>query len=238
MSSEPRHRRRAALVGTGSSGGQALVGAVAVGLSIAGLAGTAPGTLAALCAVVLGIAVLFESGALLAYYGEAQEELQATHQRGAVMGSVVAEGLLGLAAVILGAIALLGVADGALVEIGVLVLATALLLGGGLVTGTALVTGAFDEDRSEHRLGRVVAGTGSLEGIVGASAMVIGVLALIGVGRDPVLALVGYLLLGAAELITGLAVAARFGRLSRPDREPRHPRGPGGRISEHQLHET
>lgn len=235
MSSDPRQQRRTARVGTGSSGGQALVGAVAVGLAIAGLAGTAPLVLAPLCAVVLGIAVLFESGALLAWYGEAREELEVTHQRQAVMGSLAAEGVLGLTAVVLGALVLLGLGGDVLVDVGVIVLAMALLLGGGLVTGTALVSGAFEGRRPSHRLGQVVAGTGSIEGIVGAFALVLGVLALIGVAPDPVLALIGYLLLGLAQLGTGLAVAARFGRLTRSDREPPGPRGP---IATHDLHES
>lgn len=236
MGSDPRQQRRAARMGTGSSGGQALVGAAAVGLAIAGLAGAASPTMAALCSVVLGIAVLFESGALLAYYGEAREELETTHQRGAVMGSMVAECVLGLTALLLGALTLLGVGGEVLIDIGVIVLSMALLLGGGLVTSTAFVSGAFDEGRLEHRLGRVVASMGSIEGIIGACGMVIGVLSLIGVVQGPALALIGYLLLGVAQWMTGIAVAARFGRLARRDRRP--PGGPTGTLTEHHLRET
>lgn len=229
-----RRRWRGATV---SSTVQALAGIVAAVLAGMGLTGTSPLLMAQVCAIVLGVALTLEGVALSVHYLEARRALEVSGEKVPVGSGVSAEFLAGAAAVVLGALALLGIEPLTLAYVAVIVLGAGLLFGGGLVANTSRISGHGVDTRDEYRAARAAAGAGGAEGVVGAGAIVLGILAVIGVGAPLVLALAAHLALGIAVVLSGTSLAGRLGVLARDSdqaEEDRH----HGRLSDHYLRET
>lgn len=236
----PVDRRRIRIAGAGSSAAEALAGALALILAIVGLAGNAPLVMAAACSILVGGALLFEGDALTAHYAEAQRELEVTKQKAAVGGGVSAEFIAGAAGVVLGVLVLIGVAPNVLVHVSTILLGAGLLFGGGLMANSYRIDGHHWQSKREHRAAQAAEGAGNAEGIIGAGVVVLGVLALIGVGNPLTLSLVAYLALGAGVLVGGSAIAARLGMLARRTEDHRDIHHGFGRgvLSDHDLRDA
>lgn len=219
MATELEKEEKARRLGSRSAIVEALAGALAVVLSILGLVGVLPNLMAQVSAIVLGGAILLEGSALSAHHAAARHALEGGREVGVGSG-VSAEFIAGASGVVLGILALTGVQPQVLIPVAAIVLGSGLLFGGGLVAGTLEVSGRPSESRREHRVGRAAAGLGSAEALVGAGAVVLGILALVGVGVGYLtLSLVAFLALGAGVLLGGTALAGRLGVLARRDRE-------------------
>jgi hypothetical protein len=159
--------------------GEAIAAVAVIALAIVGLAGVFSETLAAIATIVLGAGILVEGG----FFASASATVE--ERRLAESGSYLSADFLGgIAAVVLGILALLGIYSSTLLAIAVLVLGAAFLLSSGA---------AFDF--GGHALG-------------GLAAVVLGILAVVGLDR-PALILVALLVLGAMRLFSGAAIGSR-----------------------------
>lgn len=159
------------------------LGAVAtIALAIVGLAGAYAPTMAAIAVIVLGAAIWIEGGAFAMSHAEAV----GTERRSqAWTEGVGAEFIGGLAGIVLGILALLGIAPMTLLAVATLALGTTFLLSSGLGIGS---------------------GSQIVFGLAGA---VLGILAVVGL-NSLTLVLVALACLGASALFNGASTSARF----------------------------
>jgi len=194
---------------TGGSAFQALCGITAGILTILGLATVAPVTMAAIAAIAIGVGLLFEGSALAMRYRRLPEEL--TEGRWATMELI--EGTAGqffggLAGLVFGILALVGVAPAVTLPIAVLLFAIALLTG----SGTTLRLSNLQDRPEAHRwVGyRVVTSAAAgFQVLLGLAAGVLGVLALIGT-TPIILSLVALLVTAVAVVVSGAAISGRI----------------------------
>ena len=163
----------------------AMVSIAVIALAIVGLAGALAPTLAAIATIVTGAAILIEGGSWEAgiAVAAAGSEARAT----ALSRSPSAEALGGVAGIVLGILALLGIVPETLVSVAVLVFGATLLLSGSPFSEKAWFSGAAD--------GQLLLGLG---------VSVLGLLAVIGISQMSLI-LVGLLVLGVAGLFGGSA---------------------------------
>ena len=205
-------------VATGSST-EALGGIAVVVLAIIGLAGIEPRFMLAIAAIVVGVSLLFESGAVAADYSQILADSGGSTKvaNAEVGGGVTAEMMAGAAAVVLGVLALLDIDPQVLMASAAIVLGAGLLMGAGLTSrlNSVRVLGYAPEHETMQRATRdaVTASAGG-QVLIGIAAIVLGILALVGF-VPMVLNLVAMLALGAAVLLTGSAVGGRMYALLR-----------------------
>lgn len=155
-----------------------------IALAIVGLAGVYPITLAAIATIIAGAAILLEGKT---FEGVHAENLD---QSGTGLNGMSAELLGAIGGIVLGILALMGVASVTLMSVAVLVFGVTFLLSG------AVGSQSFQGARDGHLL-------------FGLSITILGLLAVIGL--SPVtLVLVGLLLLGGGGLFGGSVKALRM----------------------------
>jgi hypothetical protein len=197
----------------GGSGTEALGGAAAAVLAILGLSGVFPAFMMSIAAIVLGVALLFQGGAVAAEY---RRLMDASSEQGRVAqlelgGGLGIEVLAGGCALVLGILALLGLASTILVSVATIVIGTGVLLSSGVLT--RLNDAKFAQ--AEHSLTyeklshEAVSTSAALQVLVGVSALVLGILSLIGV-QPHLLNLVAELAVGSAIFLSGSAIAGRM----------------------------
>jgi hypothetical protein len=159
-------------------------GLVVIVLAIVALAGVSTGVLASIAAIVIG------GGMMAQAFNSAAEHLKATagdtsgaQRRGEFGGEILVDCLCGLAGIVLGILALVGIGAAHLLAAALIVYGGGLLVGG--VAGARL-PGAF--------------AAGGMELLIGLAAVVLGILSVLMAG-SPVLVLVGFLAVGAALLL-------------------------------------
>jgi hypothetical protein len=219
MATEPYQQQEpyksAELVG-GASGAEAIGGAGAVVLAILGLAGLFPEHLAAVATLAVAVALTFEGGALTTKCRKLIAETT-TKSIGAIEvgGGMTAAFLSGLAGIALGILALLGIASNMLMPIAAIVFGAGLLLSSGTTQRLNSLAAMVEEHTSHaHDTAREVAREAVSAGVgaqvlVGLGAIVLGILAL--VGMVPLtLTLVAMLSLGGAALFSGSALTGRM----------------------------
>ena len=202
--------RKTAKVIAGGSLTEAIAGLAAAALAILGLAGVLPGYLAAIATIAVGVALLAQGGAAAAKWSRIVADTPGAEwdPRGEIGSGMTGEILGGAAGLVLGILALIGLAPQILIPAALLAFGGAMLVG----TGTTVDLGASRAsvgsarfERSSREVTVVASGTQMLIGI---AAIVLGILALIGV--DPLtLSLVGLLASGASILFSGSAVSSR-----------------------------
>lgn len=176
------------------------IGAFAtIALAIVGLAGVLSATLAAIATIVIGASILIEGGAFTAGAATFNRSEGSTLE---TSGGASASFLGGVAGIILGILALLGVAWATLVSVAV------------LVYGASFMLSSISAERFSSTVGTQGAGaelsTAGTSGhfIVGVAAVVLGILAVVGLSQLT-LVLVGLLCLGAGALFSGSALGVR-----------------------------
>lgn len=190
--------------------GEAVGGAAALVLAILGLLGLLPMTLAAIAMIALGVGLLAGGAALSRRYVGGVPSAAASRARQEIVGALGMQAMAGIAAIVLGVLALLRVSPALLLGIGVLVLGGALLAAGGAMGRLARSArwmraepGRYVETDSWYPA------TGWWEAEVGIGAVVLGILAL--TGHSPLaLTLIALLCVGAALLVGGTLIAARL----------------------------
>ena len=175
---------------------EALAGLGVIILAVLGLAGLLEQTLAAVATIVLGVAFLALGAVVVAWYATAE---------GAPTSGVAIELLGGLIAIILGILALLDVVPLILVAVAIVVLGASLLLGSSVMRRAVATAGQAQE---------AVLATASAQALIGAAAIVLGILALVGIQRE-ILILSALLALGAGVLMGSVAATTKLMRLVR-----------------------
>lgn len=189
----------------------AIFGSIAmIVLTIVGLAHINPGLLGAIALIVAGIVLLFRGAALNNQFAKM---LGATGvDTGGGGGSV---GLLtGIAAIVLGILAAIGLASDTLVAVGVIVAGVAFIMSAGLASRmAALRVHASDADEHTKRAAEeMLSGSMSAQKLAGVAAAVLGILALVNLAPG-VLVLVALLSLGATVLMSASAAGGRMSSL-------------------------
>jgi hypothetical protein len=201
------HMRTGSLVET-------LAAAGAVVLAILGLAGLLPTTMMTVGTILLGAAVLFQGGAVAARHRrliEGTAEPGAAHLHAAVVhGGLSAESLAGIAGIALGIIALLGAIPITLCAVALIAIGAAEVFGSGATHRFSALPMQSPEagSHARHWMHGALSLSAGAQLFVGVGAVVLGILALLGL--EPMsLVLVGILAVGGALLLGGSAIGAR-----------------------------
>jgi hypothetical protein len=193
----------------GGSTTEALGGAAAIVLAILGLVGILPNVLGSIAIIAVGAALMIAGGAIAASFNRVVEANAAPGvTRHAVVRGMGGEAMAGVAGIVLGILALIGVATPVLMPI------SAIVLGAGLLMASGAMARLESVMRTENTTGggvvhdTVYAATGT-EVLVGVGAIVLGILGL--AHHDPTtLSLIAMLAIGATVLLSGSSLAARF----------------------------
>ena len=183
-----------AKVMVGGFSAEAVAGAGAVVLAILALCGVLPRILTAIGVIALGAAFLCQ-GAAVAY-----NSFKASVTP--VGTGTNAETIAGVAAIVLGILALVGIAPLSLVAI------SAIVFGGGLLFGTRAGYAVTTQTGSAGQLAVPTGASGS-QTLIGVGAATLGILALVGI-IPAVLEQVAVLCVGAGALLGGGAITGRM----------------------------
>jgi hypothetical protein len=192
-------------------------------LAIIGLAGGLPLAMMSIATIVLGGAILLDSAAITARYAHLVRDTwggEARVTKAEVGTGLSAESLAGIAGIVLGILALLGYMPETLCAVALIV------FGGGLMLGSlarrrfhATSAEHFGEGASHTAMRALHEATGVSSGgdvLIGVGAVVLGILALLGV-YPLTLVLIGLLAVGGAVMFSGGLLGAKtfhFPRLS------------------------
>ena len=193
-------------------------------LAIIGLAGWRPELLAGVATIVFGAALLIQGGTLLSEYsqvftpaGAMQTAADAFSGDGlAVMFPV------GIAGMVLGILALLGVASFALTSISVIAFGAALMLSAQSVRRLYLMQAELRRasvGRSSVReflAGEMASGSAGIQFLTGLAAVVLGIIAVAGVHNE-MLTLVSLLIVGLTNIISGSTLSGLVLSFMRPE---------------------
>lgn len=197
--------------GTAGASFTEAIGALgAIVLAIVGLAGMLAYTLAAIATIVVGAAILLEGGATTSGCRQIVSRMGGQGQCWELnRGFLTAEFMGGIAGIVLGILALLGTYPATLLAAAVIVFGATFLLTGAAVSQLNWLMGLPSHELVQEtaRPGAVVGSDGQL--LVGLGAVVLGVLAVIGLS-PLTLILVGLLSLGVAELFNGSGLGHRM----------------------------
>lgn len=208
----PEARHIAMSVGTDSTA-EIIGGAAAIMLTILGLANVAPDLMLAIATIAIGIALLFEGGSIAAEFTQLVSRTADNTFQTVEMGSgMTAEMLAGIAGIVLGILALLGLVPLILSASAVIVYGVALTLSSGMTM--RLNDLKFEETEVTHQRTQklaheAVTATVGTQILIGLSAGVLGILALVGIAST-VLVLVALLAIGTSLLLSGGAVGGRL----------------------------
>jgi hypothetical protein len=184
---------------------EVVASAVGIVASALGLIGRIPVVMACLAVLAVGAAMFAQAIGMAIRWNDLLSRFAGRHARSVSLGigATLAGGTIGI---ILGALALAGVAPLVLVAIAAIVFGLALIFGGPAQQDVvALPPEAF---RYED-LGRTSSG---LMVIVGVASTILGVVAMFGVGPVVTLGLIAMLIVGGAELVAGATLSSKFQR--------------------------
>jgi len=208
---ETEHEKKIEMKRKSGIGGVAVETLAAVGavvLSIIGLAGLFPVEVAAVAAIAVGVALLFEGMAIAV---ELRPHSEAFAPKTGTAGEIGVESLAGLGAITLGIIALVGVASPF-----VLLAVTAIVVGAGLIFAAhplaeathSLHFYATDDRRTEVMRGAAATASGA-HAFAGVSAVVLGIIGLT-MPAMLSLSLVAFLAVGGTLMLGSAAVGGRL----------------------------
>ncbi len=209
MNTEDLHMKETLI---GGAGAEAIAGIGAVALSVIGLAHVYPDVLLAISGIAVGIGLLLEGSSLAVEHRKllsliAPDKLEHINVD---MGMSV-EVIAGLTAVVLGILSVLALNPDVLMPAAAIVVGTALLLSSGTTArlNALRLAGQDVEGPALHVAREMVNGSAMTEVLVGISAVVLGILALIGV-VPTVLTLVAFLAIGGSLALSGSAIGGRL----------------------------
>lgn len=192
-------------------------GIATAALAIVALAGWNPELLADVATIVFGAALLIQGGTLLSEYSQVFSPAAALQT---ASDAFAGDGLaamfpVGIAGIVLGILALLGIASYTLTAIAVIAFGAALMLSAQSVRklyrlqAAARQTSFGAVTAREYLAGETAAGSAGLQFLAGVAAVVLGIIAvaITGVGRNEVLTLVALLVVGVTNIISGSALS-------------------------------
>jgi hypothetical protein len=182
----------------------ALGGIAAIVLAIIGLSGVHPEVLVSIATIVFGAALLIQGGTMLSEFAM---DMTPEGNSAAGGGGLIALFLVGVAGIVLGVLALLGVHADILTSVAVIAFGGALALSSSAVwqlLTSRSVAMQFQSRTPMLRLiaSEVAAGSAVMQAMGGLAVIVLGILAVSGTLAVP-LTLIGILVSGAAILLTG-----------------------------------
>jgi hypothetical protein len=201
-------------VEAGGAATESMGGVAVVVLSILALVGVAPALLMAIAGIVFGAAFAVEGAAVASRHSALMSVLTETDaERIEFGGGVTVELAAGVAGVVLGILALIGIAPAILLP------ALAITGGAGLIL-SAGVLHTLNELRAEaygvssaarHASRAAVSGAMAAQVFAGLGAVALGILALIpAIGYSATLTIIAFLVLGASLMLSGTALSGRM----------------------------
>lgn len=185
-------------------------GIAAVVLAVIALAGVSVGILASIATIVIGVGLMVQ-----AFNSAAESSRMAQAAAGAdVGGEVMVDCLCGVAGIVLGILALIGISTAHLVPGALIVFGGALLLGGAISLRPRNISIASPGTEPRIVSFQGSAAAGGMEILIGIAAIVLGILALILVAPAAgILALVGLLAVGVALLLVSATFSGAVMRM-------------------------
>lgn len=211
---------------------ESFIGFCVATLAIIGLCQVVPAVLVSIATIVVGAALMFQSGALRVRFSAVMEEMDEDIEvtKGLSTPTVAVEFLAATIAIALGVLSVIGIIPYILVPIAAIALGIAFFIHSGIIARINALENIHSGSREWTQLmTNVRSGTAaSLQGSVGVAAIALGIIALTG-AYPIILSLVAILALGAVHVLHGTTVV----RIQRAN--ARRLRGGGeSHISEHQ----
>lgn len=203
--------RLAAALTTGSTS-EAVGGAAAIVLAILGLAGIQAAYMMPIATIAIGAALVVAGAAVMADYSDVFAEIASTRgEKVELGGGVTAEFLGGAAGIVLGILALIGLAPPTLGAVAVIVFGGALLLGSGATARLRdlKLSRGPEHGRAEHLAREATLAASGAQVLVALAAIALGILALTGI-QPATLTLVALLALGSSIVLSGSAVTSKL----------------------------
>jgi hypothetical protein len=203
---------------TTSFGGfaDAVGGIATVVLAIVALAGVDPGILVPVAVIVFGAALLVQGGTILSEHAHilfpAGGAGSIEQFRG---GNLSAVFLVGAGGIVLGVLALLGIAAATLTAVSVIAFGAAMVLTANSVRELHLFRRPMGQTGSELVAGEMASGSAGVQLLAGLTAVVLGILAVAGL-NPPVLMLSALIVLGAAVVLSGSTLSGMALSFMRP----------------------
>jgi hypothetical protein len=198
----------------------AIGGIATIVLAIVALTGVRPEILVPITVIVFGAALLIQAGAMVSEYAVFMPAAGAgATDFGA--NSLSSLFLVGAAGIVLGILALLGIATTVLTSISVIAFG-ALLLSSNSVRNLYLLrraTAAGTMGGGEVLAGEMASGSAAVQLLAGLTAVVLGILAVSG-ARSDILVLSAMIVLGATVVLSGSALSGMVLGFMRPHRTP------------------
>lgn len=199
----------------------ALGGVATVVLAIIGLSGAYPALMLGIVTIIFGAALLIEGGTMLSEYAHfmfpAGVATESTEQSGLSGLSVLF--LVGVAGIVLGVLALVGINPSILTAAAVIAFGTALVMSStSMMKLHQLKTvseRAVARTGMEFLAGEVASGASGVQAIAGLTAIILGIIAVVGHASNA-LSLVALLILGAALILTGTTLSYMVMGFMRP----------------------
>lgn len=202
----------------------AIGGIAAAVIAIVGLTGYHAEMMAAIATIVFGAALLIEGGTLLTEYASVMPSAGTTDFSDSGVSLMFLGGVAGM---VLGILALLGIATATFTSISVIVFGAALVLASSSVRHLFMLQSAarrtMARSGSEMIAGEMASGSSGVHLLAGMAAIVLGVLAVCGT-RTPVLTLSALLIVGVTLILTGSTLSGLV--MSFMHQEQRTPRVP------------
>jgi hypothetical protein len=170
-------------------------GIAAIVLSVIALAGISAEPLASIVTIVIGVGLMVQAFNSFAEHARAASAIEASAVGAGPSGEVIVDCLCGVTGIVLGILALVGINAPHLVPAALIVFGGSLLLSG--------ASGMAD---------RRSAAAGGMEILIGLAAIVLGILSLLFMASW-VLALVGFIAVGAALLLASASFSGAMMRL-------------------------
>lgn len=196
-------------------------------LAIIGLAGWRPELLAGVATIVFGAALLIQGGTLLSEYSQVFTPAGALQTASDAAGGdgLAAMFPVGIAGIVLGILALLGIASYSLTSVSVIAFGAALMLSAQSVRrlyrmqADARRTSVGSYATRELLAGEMAAGSAGIQFVAGLAALVLGILAVVMAAtlRSELLTLVGLLIVGLTNIISGSALSGLVLSFMRPE---------------------
>jgi hypothetical protein len=196
-------------------------------LAIIGLAGWHPELLAGVATIVFGAALLIQGGTLLSEYSMAVRPVGALQTASdAFSGDGLAAMFpVAIAGIVLGILALLGIAPYVLTSVSVIAFGAALMLSAQSVRRLYRLQAEMrrvsvsGSSVREFLAGEMAAGSAGIQFVAGLAALVLGIIAVVMAGtiRNEVLTLVALLIVGLTNIISGSALSGLVLSFMRPE---------------------
>ncbi len=204
--------RTMGLVSAGSLA-EGILGVAAIALSSIGLAGIFSSWMVAITAIVVGVAFLFEGGAMGARFsGLVSSATGGGRVRAYELGGgMTLEFLAGVAGIVLGILALLGIFSLTLVSIAAIVFGGAMVIGMGAHArlNDMQIERACETMESRQAARLALTSFSSVQALIGLGGITLGILAVIGL-VPLTLTLIAFLGMGFSGLMSGSAMSGRL----------------------------